>query len=135
MELAVDQVGRRGQVRDAPIPRSTQEAFDPGSTHQLIDGLVPDGDAVAQRQLGVHPPIAVDAPGGGVHCADEIGEPGVADGPNRGCPRPPGVVPRLRNTEHPAGHLDGQPLGGHHLGGREPPFGSARSFSNSVARR
>src|ERR671932_384437 len=99
MELAVDQVGGRGEVRDAPIPKATREAFDAGSTHEPIDGLVTDGDALAQRQLGVHPPIAVDAARRGVNRSDEIGEPRMADGPtNRRGPRPPGVVPRLRDA-------------------------------------
>ncbi len=94
-----------------------------------------DREPVGEGQLGMDAAIAVDAAGVGMDLADELCEPGVADHPYRRRSGPPGVVAGLPDAEHSTGHLHGPSLCGHHLGGREPPFGSARSLRSSVARR
>jgi hypothetical protein len=53
--------------------------LDSSPPHQHLDGLMADGDAVAEGQISMDPPDAVRASGCDVHLADHLGEPGVAD--------------------------------------------------------
>jgi hypothetical protein len=48
-------------------------------SHQQLDGLMADDDAVAEGQLGVDAADAVGAARRGVRLTDHLGEPGVPD--------------------------------------------------------
>jgi len=68
--------------------------------------------------------------------ADHVGEPGMPDRPHRWRPAAPGVGAGLGDRQHLATDLHREPLGSHHLDGREPSKGAAATcFSSSAARR
>jgi hypothetical protein len=53
--------------------------LDCSASHQQLDGLMADDDAVAEGQLGMDAADAVGASGRGVRLTDHLGEPGVPD--------------------------------------------------------
>jgi hypothetical protein len=134
-EVPSDEVAGGGLVGDAPVPRPAAEALQARLPHQEPHRLLTDRQAVAQGQLRVHASVAVHAAEVDVHLLDEIGEPRMADRSLRRRARAPRIEPGLGHVEDSARQLRGETLGDHHLDGREPPFGSARSLSSSVARR
>ena len=79
------------------------------------------------------PAGAVGAPRRGVHGADLLGQPGMADRALRRRAGSPLVVARLGHRQQPAGQLHGQSFCGHRGYGRVPPFGSCGSRSSSRA--
>ncbi len=105
------------------------------SQHDELRKLLPDLDALAEGELGVHPPEAVGAAGSGVDLADGVGEQRVADAAGRGRAALPLVVARRRHVQDPGGQLDRQPFARHHRDGLEPPFGDTTFPSSSLARR
>ncbi len=80
MKLPFDAIGGSRHTGDAPVARPPGDPLDSSASHQPLDGLMADGDAVAEGQIGIDPPDAVRASGRDVHLADHLGEPGVADG-------------------------------------------------------
>ncbi len=66
-EVTLDQVSRRRIVQGAPIAGTAREALDARSSHQVFDGLMPDGDTAAEDQLGCRRPGGGDA--GVTHCS------------------------------------------------------------------
>jgi hypothetical protein len=69
-----------------------------------------------------------------VDCLNLLSEPRMSDGPNRRLAAQPIVVPGLTHSQKSAGQLNGQFFCSHPVDGRVRPFGSARSFNNSLAR-
>jgi hypothetical protein len=59
---------------DAAIPRAPGDALEAGLAHQQPHRFGTDGDAVAQRELGVNPAVAVQAAEVDVDPADHLGE-------------------------------------------------------------
>lgn len=76
-----------------------RKATDAGSAHQHGDGVVTDDDAVPECQLGMDAGRAVGAERVSVNLGDDVGQPGVADGPGRRRPGPPLVVGGPRRVE------------------------------------
>ena len=73
LELSLDSVVRGRDVRHSPISRSPTEPSQAGSTHESLDGLLPDTDAAAQGQLGVDPPYAIRATRRSMDLRDHVG--------------------------------------------------------------
>ena len=96
-ELATDEVGgdtvRRYPSPSPPAGKSLQSS----GFHQQLDGAVTDQKALAERQLGMHPPRAVDTARRDVHRPDGFGQAGMAHRPNRRWPRLPVVETGLRD--------------------------------------
>ena len=134
-EVAVDQIGDAGRVRPGlPAPAGGQSAQTRAS-HQHRHGVVADGDAPTDPQLGVDTRRPVGAPRGRMDLADQIGQPGVADRPCRGRSARSGVVAGARHLEDTAGELDRQALLGDHRDRLKAPFGGTASRRSSAARR
>jgi hypothetical protein len=55
-EVPVDEVAGGGLVGDAPVLRSAGQALQAGLAHQQPHGFLADREAVAEGELGVHPP-------------------------------------------------------------------------------
>ena len=133
--MPVDEIlGRRRAGHAAPLRRAGA-ARDAGSLHQHRDRAVPDPDAAAEHQLGVHSLRAVG-------CRTR---PRGSRGSDRSATRAGPLAPtaagtarrrsRPRDAQHAAGDLDRQALAGDHRDRLEPPFGRTASFSISAARR
>jgi hypothetical protein len=118
-EVAIDEIHRGRGVVTRAGPSMIRQALDPGAAHEQRDRAVPDDDAPAQRQLGVHPWGAVDAERRGVHLNDKVGQPDLAHRTQRRCPAAPVVVARVRDVEDPAGDVDRESFRGHHGDGLE----------------
>jgi hypothetical protein len=101
-ELAVHQIPCRGGLMAGTGSAATGQALDPGPAHQHLHGTVPDGDAQAQSQLGMHPPGPIDAAGGQMNRLDLVCQPRMADRPHRGRPAVSLVIAGLRDPEHPS---------------------------------
>jgi hypothetical protein len=87
-ELPVDEVDR-GWLRPDPRPLgAAADAVDAGAAHQHLHRAMADTDAVAQRELGVHPAAAVGTARALIHMPDQVGQPHVPDHPRRRGARP-----------------------------------------------
>jgi hypothetical protein len=106
-EGALDQIRSGGYVRDSPQARPAGQTVQACSVHEHLDGVVTDGDAVAENQFSVYPASTVNASRVGMHLEDQVREPVVADGPLAGRPVAPHVETRDRHAEHSASHLHG----------------------------
>jgi len=71
---------------------------------------MPDRDALAADQLGVHPRGAVGSPRCLVDRADQVRQPGMPDRPRRRRPGGPGVVSRARYPQRVAATPDLHPV-------------------------
>ncbi len=80
MKLPLDAIAGGGHTGDAPVARPPGDLVDSSASHQQLDGLMTDGDPVAEGQISMDSPDAVGASGRDVHLADHLGEPGVVDG-------------------------------------------------------
>ncbi len=85
--------------------------------------------ALAVAQLGVNPANPVGLSGAGVDGDDGVGQLRVITVTRAGRPVAPFVEARGRHTQDPAGHRDGEPIGGQFLDQPEPYFG--RMFSRA----
>ena len=100
-------------VTSAPgplAPRAGGQAGQPGPAHQQADGVMPDRDALAVDQLGVHPRSAVGSPRYPVDRADQVHQPGMPDRPWRRRPSGPVVVSRARYSQRVAAAPDPHPV-------------------------
>ena len=85
-EVALDQVGRHAQPREADGGAPALARHHPGDTgrlHQPLHALSPDADAMLQAQLGVDAPRAVGAVRSGVDLLDLLDQPRVGQRPVR----------------------------------------------------
>ena len=94
-----------------------------------------DDEALAEGELGVHATRPIRATALEMDPPDTLGQERMPDRSRRGSTGVLGVVAGLGDGEYPAGEQDGMALRGHHLNGREPPFGSLCSARSSEARR
>ena len=60
--------------------RAPRDSLNPSASHQHLDRLVTDGDALSEDQVGMDTPDPVGASRRDVHLPDHVGEPDVADG-------------------------------------------------------
>ena len=79
MKLPVDPVAGGGHSRDVAKARAPGNPLDASASHEQLDRLVTDGDALSEDQVGMDTPDAVGASRRDVHLPDHVGEPDVAD--------------------------------------------------------
>ena len=79
MKLPVDTVAGGGHPWDVAKARAPRDSLNPSASHQHLDRLVTDGDALSEDQVGMDTPDAVGSSRDGVHLADHVGEPDMAD--------------------------------------------------------
>lgn len=80
-KVALEQVGSDPDARQPDRRAPALACRNPGDTsrsHQPLDALSPDVDAMPEPQLGVNAARAVGAVRGGVDLLDPLGQPGVA---------------------------------------------------------
>ena len=99
------------------------DALQAGLSHQQLDLVVPDLDAAAQGEFGVHSEDVVSAVGLEVDLGDQVGQHRVTDRALRWCSVALLVEPRLQYVAHPASDLNWPPLRGDHFDRRVPPLG------------
>src|SRR5690348_5678784 len=129
MKLAVHQV-LLGRGVDQVLPAfAPVDALQPGLAHKLGDALAIHLLAFAQHQLGVHPRPPVGAPRFGMYFADQLHQLPVACFPRRLRPPEPFIVAGRGYLQHPAGHRDGNTIGGELADQPECYFG--RTFSRA----
>ncbi|MEX2422241.1 MAG: hypothetical protein WD670_10545 [Actinomycetota bacterium] len=61
-EGASDEVAGRRYLVSGPAAAVAGKAFEPSSSHQHRNRVMPDGDATAHRELGVHPGRTLTCP-------------------------------------------------------------------------
>ncbi len=79
MKLPVDTVAGGGHARDVAVARTPGDPVNASASHQHLNCLVTDGDALSEGQVGMDTPDAVGASRRGVHSANHVREPDVAD--------------------------------------------------------
>ena len=100
---------------------------EPVQSHQPGHALATDMDTEPEPQLREHPRSAVSLTGVGVNAPDRGRQHRIRDGSRRGRSADPVVVAGGRDLQEPAGHRDGDPVGGELLDQPEPYFGSTFS--------
>ena len=84
------------------------QSRDPGLLHKPADPFARDDDVVAEPELGLHPPGAVDATCVLVDIGDPRGQPRIAQGPVGRRTALPGMEPRFGDPEGLAHHKTGK---------------------------
>ena len=100
MKLPLGTIAGRGHPGDVAKVRAPRDSLNPSASHQHLDRLVTDGDALSEDQVGMDTPDALGATRGAVHLPDHVGEPGVADRAGRGCAQTSSVIAGLGDVEH-----------------------------------
>ena len=71
MKLPLDAIAGGGHTGDAAVARPPGDPLDFSPSHQQLDGLMANGDPVAEGKISVDAPAAVGASGRGVLTAVE----------------------------------------------------------------
>lgn len=69
----MEALGRPG-MRCPPPTRTSRRALQVGALHEQRHSFVTGMDPIPERQLGMYPPIAIDAAEVGMHVTDQISE-------------------------------------------------------------
>jgi hypothetical protein len=93
VELALHEIAGCREVWCAAVAGPPRDTVQMGASHQQGDRFVTNLDPMAERQLGVHAPSAIDTTEVRVDLADHVGEPGLSDRSLRRWPIALGVEP------------------------------------------